>query len=145
MERPAQPCCTVAGTLATLAGSLRYLATQTDAFPSQETSSDDGSVTAAHGLAAAEDLRVVSLNVWNSFFLGGPARAKRLRTLIRALCEGYDVVLLQEAFAFTVAGRRDAREVDRLRAGLAKGGLAYQTKPCGGGGYGQDAMSKPLS
>ena len=44
------------------------------------------------------DLRVVSLNVWNSFFLGGPARAKRLRTIIRALCADYDVVLLQEAF-----------------------------------------------
>ena len=80
----------------------------------------DSAELCCHEVSAAGDvriLRVASLNVWNSFFVGGPDRKARVRVVLAALKdaalrgEPYDVIFLQEAFTFAVAGRRDGREV----------------------------------
>ena len=75
-------------------------------------------------------LRVMSQNVWNSFFAGGPERKARLmafREELQRLC--VDVVIVQEMFVFGFGPfclQGDAEDAGQL---LLQLGFVHQTSP----------------
>ncbi|CAK0837508.1 unnamed protein product [Prorocentrum cordatum] len=75
-------------------------------------------------------VRLLSQNVWNSFFAGGPGRGERLRALVEFL-RGHevDVVVVQEMFAMGLGPLVDCVDADAAAEAMRGLGFVYQTRP----------------
>jgi endonuclease/exonuclease/phosphatase family metal-dependent hydrolase len=73
-------------------------------------------------------LRILSMNLWCSHFLGGSNRAARLQLLVQHLDEEhYDLLCFQELFTFGLGPTRLHAECQWLGQQLHKRGYAYST------------------
>lgn len=82
--------------------------------------------------ASAGKVTIVSQNMWNSFYAGGPQREKRLeafRKLLETQGKAVEILVLQEMFAFGLGPFCDKSEVELLQEWTTDLGFVHQTSP----------------
>ena len=75
-------------------------------------------------------IRVMSQNVWNSFFAGGPGRGARLVAFKEQLERlSVDILIVQEMFVLGFGPFADSSETDEAHRLLLQLGFVHQTSP----------------